>query len=94
MLELFEGQLDEDSGVGVLPAWIAWREKGPDVARGDGAQQRVSNGVQQHVAVGVPGQALGMVEQHAANAQRYARFERMRVPAKSDPCIHSWFACT
>ena len=41
------------------------------------AQQRVGNGVQQHVAVGVAGQALRVLQRESANAQRDARFERV-----------------
>src|SRR5579863_2951591 len=91
VLELFESELDEDAGVGVFPARIAGRKKGADVAGGDGAEKSVSDGVEEHVAVGVAGEALGMFDGHAADAQGDARLERMRVPAESDPCIHSSF---
>ena len=70
MLQLFQGQVEKDGRVGVFPARIAGREEAADIAGGDGAQQRVGNGVQQHVAVGVAGQALGVVKRQSANAQR------------------------
>ncbi len=93
VLQLFDGEVEKDGGVGVFPARIARREEAADVAGGHGAQQRVGDGVQQHVAIGVTGKALGMVQCHAADAQRYARLECVRVPAKSDSCIHDLRAC-
>ncbi len=88
VLQLFHCQLQKDGRVGVLPARIAGRKEAADIARGNRAQQRVGYRVQQHVAVGVAGQPLGMVQRHPANAQRHARLECVRVLAKSDPCIH------
>jgi hypothetical protein len=84
MLNLFEGQVKEDRGVGILPAWVAGREEAADVARRHGSQQGVGNGVQQHIAIGVTGQAFRVFERHAADAQRYAWFESVRVPAKAN----------
>ena len=48
-------------------------KKVPMSPGGNRAQQGIGNGVQQHVAVGVAGQALGMVERQTADAQRNAR---------------------
>ncbi len=62
VLQLFKSKVEKNGGVGVFPAWIAGREKAADIARGHGAQQRVGNGVEQHVAIGVAGQALGVVD--------------------------------
>ena len=53
-----------------------------------GAQQGVGDGVQQHVAVGVAGEALGVFERESADAQGDAWLEFVRVIAKSDACIH------
>ena len=92
VLQLFEREVEKDGGVGVFPARIAGRKEAADVARGHGAQQRVGNGVQQHVAVGVAGQALGVVQRHAADAQRHAGLEFVRVIAKSDACVHRFRA--
>ena len=52
----------EDRGVGALPLGIAWRKVGPDIAGGDGAQQRIGEGVQQDVAIGVAGESAVMME--------------------------------
>ncbi len=94
MLQLFHGQVEEDGRVGVFPARIAGREEAADIAGGYGAEQGVGNGVQQHIAVGVAGQALGVVERESADAQRHAWFESVRVIAKSDACFHGYRACS
>jgi hypothetical protein len=44
--------------------------------------------VKEYVAVGVAGQALGVVQREAANAEQYARFEFVRVVTKADARIH------
>ena len=75
VLNLFQGKVEKDGGVGVLPAWIAGREEAADVAGGDCAEQRVGNGVQQHVAVGVAGEAFGMIDCQAADLERHAGLE-------------------
>ena len=45
-------------------------------------------GMEQHVAVRVSGQALGVIQRHSADAQRDASLEFVRVKAKSDTCVH------
>jgi hypothetical protein len=35
-----------------------------------------------------------MVDRKSADAQRHARFEDVRVKAKSDPCFHGYRACS
>ena len=40
--------------------------------------------MEQHVAVRVAGQALGVIQRHAADAQRDTPLEFVRVKAKSD----------
>ena len=88
VLQLFQSQVEKDGGVGVFPARIAGREKAANISRGHGAQQRVGNGVEQHVAVRVAGQSLGMINRHAAKAQGHTGLEFVRVVAKSDACVH------
>ena len=87
MLQLLEREIEEDGGVGVFPARIAGREEAADVAGGHGTQQRVGDGVEQHVAVGVAGQALRVVQRHAADAQGHAGLELVRVIAKTDAYV-------
>ena len=58
-----------------------------DVAGGHCAEQGVGDGVEQRVAVGVAGEALGVVERHAAHAQRHTGLELMRVIAKTDAYV-------
>ena len=73
--DLFQRGLQEDAGGRALPAWIAGREEGADIAGGDRAQQRIGDGVQEDVAVGVAGEALGVRDGQAANHQRHAGLE-------------------
>src|SRR5580658_5320411 len=75
VLNFFESQVEKDGGVGVLPTRIARREEAADVAGGNSAEERVGNGVQQHVAVGVAGQAFGMIDGQAADLEWHARLE-------------------
>ena len=72
---IFQRGLQEDAGGRALPAWIAGREEGADIAGGDRAQQRIGDGVQEDVAVGVAGEALGVRDGQAANHQRHAGLE-------------------
>ena len=88
---LFEGEIEKDGGVGIFPAWVAGRKEAAYVARGDGAEKRVSDGVEENVAIGVASEALGVVQREAADAQRNTWFECVRVPAKSNACAHLWF---
>ena len=85
MPQLFERQFEKNRRVGVLPARIARRKEAANVACRHRAQQRIGNRVQQHVAIRMSGQALGMFQRHSANSQRHAWLECVRVPAKSDP---------
>jgi hypothetical protein len=91
--QLILRKIQKDGGVGVLPARIARREKAADIAGGHGAQQGIGNGMQQHIAVGVAGQALRVVQRQSADAQRDSGLECVRIPTKSDACIHGYCAC-
>jgi hypothetical protein len=88
VLDLFEGQVEEDRRVGVFPARVAGREEAADVPGRDGAEQRVGDGVQQHVAVGVAGEALGMLDVEAADAQGHSGGECVGIPAATDSQAH------
>jgi len=88
VLEFFKGEIEEDGGVGVFPSRVVGREEGADVARGHCAEEGVGDGVEEDVAVGVAGEAFGVVEREAADAERNAGLEDVRVIAKSDANIH------
>ena len=55
-----------------------------------GAQQRVGHGVQQHVGVAVADQRAGRGNVDAAQPQRSAGREPMRVVSDSDACAQAW----
>ena len=88
VLQFLHGEVQEDGGVSIFPARIAGRKEAADIARSHCAEQRVGNGVQQHVAIGVAGQPFRVLEGQPANAQGYVRLECVRVIAKSNACIH------
>ena len=67
-----------------LPARIRGREEGTDIGRSDGAEQGISQRVQQDVTIRVPAQAFRMRQCHAANLERNAALEFVRVPAVAD----------
>jgi hypothetical protein len=58
------------------------------VAQPRRAQQRIGDGVGQHVGVGVSRETPGMVEPHTAQDQRPSRHEGMHVEASTDPNLH------
>ena len=60
------------------------REMGPDVAQGERAQKRVTDGVQQHVRVAVPQQSFFMGYFHAADDAVAARYQFMNVKTGAD----------
>ena len=91
-MQLFQSQVEEDGRIGVFPARVAGREEAADVSGGDGAEQGVSDGVQEYVAVGVAGEAFRVVERESADAQRHAGLECVGVKAKSDAYIHGYRA--
>ena len=70
--------------VGALPARIVRREQRADVAEPGGAEHRVDQRVRDHVAVGVAGEPARMVELDAAEDERHALDERVRVDADPD----------
>ena len=73
--DLLHRGAQEEARSRALPAWIAGREEGADVAGGDCAQQGIGDRVQQHVAIGVAGETLRMVDLKAADDERNASLE-------------------
>src|SRR5581483_3913388 len=67
-----------------FPLRIRGREQGPDIRRGYGAQQRVGDGVQQNIAIRVPAETPGVIEDYPADLQRNSPLELVRVPAITD----------
>ena len=66
-LDFFERGAQEEAGGGAFPARIAGGEKGADVAGRNRAEQGVCDGVEEDVAVGVTGEALGVDDGEAAD---------------------------
>src|SRR6185436_6453513 len=72
---------------------IAVRIMRADVAQRRGAQQRVADGMQQHVGVRMPLQALVMRNVDAADHEFPARDQRVHVESLPDPHLFSRIAC-
>ena len=72
------------AAVGAAVARIAVREMLADVAVAHGAEQRVAQRVNHHVAVRVRDDALRMGDAHAAEHDMIARAEGVHVHALSD----------
>ena len=72
--------------VRALPLRIRGRKQRPDIRSPDRSQQRIGDRVQQHVAIGVPAQALAVRQCHTADLERNAALKFMRIPPKPDAC--------
>lgn len=70
--------------VGALPSRFRRREQCSDVWSSNASQQRVSDGMQQDVPIGMTAEPLGIVERNAANLQGDSSFELVRVPSVAD----------
>ena len=70
--------------VGAVPARVAGGEERADVAEPGRAEHGVGERVRDHVAVGVAGEAARMLDRDAAEHERNAVLERMRVDADAD----------
>lgn len=92
VLNFFEGEVEEDGGIGVFPARVAGRKETADVAGGDGAEQGVGDGVQEHVAVGVSGESFGVGDGEAADFEGHSGLECVRVPAVANAYAHVSFS--
>ena len=58
-----------------------------DVLEPCGAEHRIGEGVREHVAVGVAGEAAWIVDSHAAEHERHPGLERVRVEARADAVL-------
>ena len=77
VLDFFERQVEEDGGIGVLPAGVSGREEGADITGRNSAQQCVGNGVKQNITIAVAGQPFGVINGDAADTQWNARLKRV-----------------
>ena len=62
-----------------------------DITQPGGAQQRVGDGVQQHIGIRMPQQPGAVGDLHAAQHQPPSRHQRVDVPALSNSEIHVFF---
>ena len=76
-VDFFHRRAQKERRRSALPAWIAGWEEGADIASADCAEQGIGDGVQQHVAVRVAGEAFMVLDRQAADNQRDARLERV-----------------
>src|SRR5208282_2480613 len=83
-LDALQRLLQKYGGVGVFPLRVGRRKQRSDVGAGDGAEQRVGDGVQQDVAVGMAAEALRVWQSHATDFEWNAGLEFVRVPAVAD----------
>ena len=67
-----------------LPALVAGREQRADVAETGRAEQGVDERMRDHVAVRVAGEAARMLDRDAAEDERHAVLQSMRVDAEPD----------
>src|SRR5271154_6771546 len=79
VLHAFQRLAQEDNGVCSLPLRVRRRKQCPNIRRRHSAQQRVSDSVQQHVAIRVSTQPLVVSQSNAANLQRNPRAKLMRI---------------
>ena len=73
--------LDEEAGGGAPPLRIGGREMRADIAGAAGGEQRVGQGMQRDIGVGMSGQSLVVRDRDAAQRHMVARLEGMDVVA-------------
>ena len=84
-----EGFLKKDGGVGILPLRVGgWKERA-DVGAGDGSEERVGDGVEENVAVGMASETVSVGQGDAADSERDGGLEFVGVPTVAD--AHFWF---
>jgi len=75
-----QGFPQKDRGIRALPPWIRGRKQRADIRRGNGPEQCIGKGVQQHVAIGMAAKAVGMRESNASDCEANAGFKFVRIP--------------
>jgi len=86
--DFFERGFEENGGVGALPLGVGGGEEGADVSGGYGSEEGVGDGVEEEIAVGVAGEALGMVDAQTTDDEGYAFLEGVGVEAEADAHTH------
>src|ERR1700678_747670 len=84
LVDQLQRLLDEDGRICAFPLGIAGREIGSDVAGGNGAEQRVGDGMQQDVTIRMTGKSSVMRDGETADFERDAVFELVGVPTVAD----------
>src|SRR5581483_7152988 len=79
-----ENVMHESLAISALPAWIGVFEVLTDIAKAGGAQQRVAERVEHHVAIRVCHDAACMRYAHTAEHDELARTKRMDINALPD----------
>lgn len=67
--DALHGFRDEQRRVCTFPFGIGGRKESANITGGNGTEQRIGQGVQQHVAIGMPAQSFRMGEHDATNLQ-------------------------
>ena len=83
LADLRVGVAQQVERVGALPALVAGGEERADVAEPRRAEHGVDEGVRDHVAVRVAGEAARVLDRDPAEHERHAVLERVRVDARA-----------
>src|SRR5260370_41767062 len=75
----FQGLAEKDYRVRILPLRVGWGKQRSDIGCGHGSEQRVSDGVEQDIPIGVSAKSQAMGELDAANFQRNSGTELVGV---------------
>ena len=73
--------------VGAGEPRIVGRKERADVLEPGGTEQRVGERVREHISVGVAGKPARVLDRHAAEHERHAVLERVRVEAGTDAVL-------
>src|SRR5262249_55246173 len=89
-----QGFFQKDRRVGAFPLWIRRRKQRAYVGSTNRAEQRIGDGVQENVSVGVAAESLVVMDRHASDLERHAGHELVGVPAESDAVGRFHLACS
>ena len=81
------GLREQRQRVGAGELRVVGREERADVLEPGGSEQRVGERVREHVAVGVAREPARMLDPDAAEHERHAVLERVRVEARADAVL-------
>src|SRR5258708_16641546 len=83
-MDLFERFFHKNDRISALPFRVRRWEVAADIASSHGAQQCISQCMEQDIAVGVAGEAFVMGKLDAADSEGDAFFEFVRIPAQTN----------